>query len=119
MLLLLRRFYREWLARGIEDDDEGPGPAEAIVLRTTGFGWLIAIVFLGFAAQPRPGFHGRGLLVLLGLVLMFGSATFARPQSPGPPGSRPITVGESRTILALSGVVVGSAVLALFQSSGI
>jgi signal transduction histidine kinase len=113
----LRRFYRDWLARGVGDDSRGP--AEVIVLRTTGLGWLIAIAVVGLAAQPRPGFHGRGLIVLGGFVLTFAGAFVARPQGGGPPGSRPITGSQWPTVGGLLGVVAGSGLLALTQSSGV
>src|ERR1700761_4354745 len=117
--MLLLTLYRKWLTRGIEEGDERPGPAEAVVLRATGLGWLIVIVFVSFAAHPRPGFHGRGPLVILGIVLMFGGAVLGRPRGGGPPGTRPITTAQSMTIVGLACVIAGSGILALVQSSGI
>lgn len=116
---LLRRFYRHWLARGMNNDGR-VGPPEAVVLRTVGLGWLTAIVVVSFTTDPRPGLHGRGLFVLLGLVLVFAGAALARPQTDGPPGSRPISPGsQPRTIVALFVVAAASAVLAIVQPHGI
>jgi signal transduction histidine kinase len=117
-MLPLRRIYRDWLARGI-GNDERVGPAEAVVLRSVGLGWLAAIVIVCFTTHPRPGLHGHGPLVLLGLVLMFAGAFLARPQADGPPGARPITASQSHTIAALFAVTAGSIVLALVQPHGI
>src|ERR1700753_207673 len=103
----------------MSDAEKQPSPIEAVVLRSTGFGWLIVIAIVSFPAHPHAGFHPRGTLILLGLILVAVSGPLARPWQDGAPGSRPITTKQTRTILALCGVIAGSGMLALLQSDGI
>jgi signal transduction histidine kinase len=99
--------------------DGRAAPAEAVVLRAIGGAWLIALVIVTFATQPRPGWQGRGPLVLVGFLLMAGCAVIARPRTSGPPGEHPPPADIRPTIAALLGVTAGAGILALVQPHGI
>jgi signal transduction histidine kinase len=93
-------------------------PFEAVALRSIGTAWLLAVVVVTFVTTPRPGFEGRGLIVLLGFALMIGSSLASQPDWDGPPGEKPLE-GERRMVLSLLGVTAGASILALVQSHGI
>jgi signal transduction histidine kinase len=99
--------------------DGRPAPIEAVVLRSIGTAWLIALVAVTFMSHPHPGLQGRGLLVLAGFVIMVGSAVCARQRWSGPPGGRAPFADVRQTVASLLGVTAGAAVLALVQPDGI
>jgi signal transduction histidine kinase len=116
MLSLLGRIYRRWLGRSIGDPSR-PGPAEAAVLRSIGAAWLVAVVVVTFTVHPRPG-HGRGLIVLGGLVLLLVGAAVARPHWRGRRAATACS-NSRRTIAALLAVTAGAVTLGLVQPHGI
>ncbi len=111
------RSIRAWMTRG-ECEKPHSAPVEAVVLRSIGTAWLVAVVVVTFATEPRPGFRGEGLIVLLGFLLMVGSSLASQPDWDGPPGEKPLD-GERRMVLSLLGVTAGAAILALAQPNGI
>lgn len=114
---LVWRAVQRWLTRGTSEGDRGR--TEVAVLRGIGGGWLVALVAVTFLSHPRPGLHGRGLLVLAGFALMVASACLVRPRWDAPPGSRRQIAGFRQTIAALLGVTAGAAILAIVQPNGI
>jgi signal transduction histidine kinase len=118
MFRILRRGVGGWLTRDINGRPRG-APVEAVVLRTIGFGWLVAVLVATFATRPHPGFHGRGLLVLAGFLLLVGSSVATQPRWTRPPGAEDCTRSRRRTVVTLIGVTAGAAVLALVQPHGI
>ncbi len=114
---IFARRIRGWFTRDFGGKPHA-APVEAVVLRSIGSAWLIAVVVVTFTTDPHPGLHGRGLLVLAGFLLMLVSSVVGRPHWDGPPGSVPVT-HERGTIIGLLGVTAGAAVLALVQPDGI
>jgi signal transduction histidine kinase len=110
MLAIFNWLTRGWLTRDMTGRDAS-APAEAIALRSIGLAWVLACVVVTFTVHPRPGLHGRGLVVLAALVALLSSAVAAQLQRR--------SVSPRRTIGALLGVTAAAAVLAIDQPHGI
>ena len=93
-------------------------PAEVIPLRAIGISFLIAYAITTWLVHPRPGLHGRGLVVLLGFVLLVASVIVSRPtrvRIAEPPTD---AAEVRRTVAGLSGVIAGTILLAIEQPNG-
>ncbi len=88
-----------------------PVPIEAMILRSFGVVWLLIVIVGSFTTRPYPGFHGRGVVILVALVLMFVSALSTQPQSRAVP--------TYKRLATLAIVVAAAAVLAIEQRNGV
>lgn len=124
---------RDWLRRAGPEDAVAEdavvagctvhrAPIEAAILRGLGTSWLIALLVITFIVAPHPGFEGRGLLVLLAFLAMVAASIASQPNRrmrlSQPPGVVPGPENSTRSVLALLGVLVGAAGLALAQPNG-
>jgi signal transduction histidine kinase len=89
----------------------GRAPLEAVVLRCFGAAYLTVILVDTFATKPRPGFEGRGLLILLATVAMVAATLAALKQPPG--------LSPARRFGAIALVTACSGLLAAAQPNGI
>jgi signal transduction histidine kinase len=117
MLIVLRRVRDHLLMRDLAGRERAL-PAEVIPLRVIGLAFLIAFAITSWATHPRPAVHGRGLLVLVGFLLLALSILVARPTRLRIAGAPTATVEGRRTIAGLSGVIAGTILLALEQPNG-
>ncbi len=117
MLAAIRRFRDFLLMRDLHGR-EMVLPPEVIPLRAIGLAFLIAFAVTSWEVHPRPALHGRGLLVLGGFLCLAASVFIARPTRVRIAGPPSMTVEGRRTIIGLSGVIVGTIVLALEQPHG-
>ena len=117
MLSAIRRFRDHLLMRDLAGRDRAL-PAEVIPLRAIGIAFLIAFAITSWEVHPRPALEGRGLLVLVGFLLLAGSVFIARPTRVRIAGPPMATVERRRTIIGLAGVIAGTILLALEQPNG-
>jgi len=104
------RAVTRWITRtGFERDPRAP--AEAIVLRSLGFGYLTLFIVATVATRPHPGFEGKGLAIVAALIALVGCAIASMP--------RPTSMPAPRRIGLLVGVTAASATLAALQPKGI
>jgi signal transduction histidine kinase len=102
--------YR-WLTRDISKGDGSTAPAEAIALRAIGVIFVVVFVAETITTKPRPGLHGKGLVVLLATLALVGSALLSSPRH----GDMPTW----RRVIALLRISVAAGVLAAVQPHGI
>ena len=57
-----------------------PGSGPPVALRVVGFVGLAVILVSILTTSPRPGLHGDGLLVTIGLVLLAGGVAGSLPR---------------------------------------
>jgi signal transduction histidine kinase len=93
-------------------------PPEVIPLRAIGIAFLIAFAVTSWEVNPRPALHGRGLLVLVGFVMLSASLSITRPTRVRVAGPRTQDVETRRTIAGLVGVIGGTILLAIVQPHG-
>lgn len=86
-------------------------PAEAIALRGFGVAWLLFAVLGTFATRPAPADHGRGLVILIGLFALIGSAVSTQPQR--------LRIVARWRVVALAAVTAAAGVLAVAQPHGV
>ncbi len=86
-------------------------PAEAILLRCLGIGYLLLFIVSSATARPHPGLQGRGLAVLLAMIAFLACVVGTQ--------ARRSEIPASRRVVLLLGVTVASAVLAALQPNGI
>jgi len=104
--------------RGVgERASRPPTPAEARVLRALGLVFGAVLLAFTLTSHPQPSLHGRGLGVLVGLLLVVGGVVGARPRGQGPPGCEP-TTNPTGVVVALCCVACGAMALALFAPNG-
>ncbi len=91
-----------------------------MALRSLGFASLIVFTSLTMTAHPPPALHGRGLLVLAGMLLLVAGAVMVRPlrvtlvpRPERPPASLAITTA------GLVAVTAGAVLLEVKQPHGI
>ena len=60
-----------------------PGSGPPVALRVVGFVGLAVILVSILTTSPRPGLHGDGLLVTIGLVLLPGGVAGSCPTASG------------------------------------
>ena len=82
-VLAMRGVYGWLSGRDFGFKRNGRAPLEAVVLRCFGAAYLTVILIDTFATKPRPGFEGRGLLILLATVAMVAATLAALKQPPG------------------------------------
>jgi signal transduction histidine kinase len=109
MQALYRWFTRRWLDPASEI--EATAPLEAIVLRTLGVAYLIVVIAETATTKPLPGFHGRGLVVLVATIAFVAAAVGSQPRRDDVP--------MARRVALLAAVTVAAAVLAIAQPKGI
>jgi signal transduction histidine kinase len=108
-LINVRRLINWFTRSGLEPDSQAP--AEAIVLRTLGLGYLVLFIVATVGTRPHPGFEGRGAVITVAMVALVACALAGMPHhAPMPP---------RRRIALLLGVSAASAVLASRQPHGI
>jgi signal transduction histidine kinase len=117
MLTELRRGRDHLLMTDIAGDDRCL-PAEVVPLRVIGLAFLLAFAITSWEQHPRPALHGRGLLVLIGFLLLVASIFFARPSRVRLFDAKSDPVEVRRTLVGLAGVIAGTIVLALEQPDG-
>jgi signal transduction histidine kinase len=104
--------FKRWLTgRDFRFNSEGRAPLEAVVLRSFGLAYLTVILVDTFATKPRPGFDGRGLVILLATAAMV-AATVAALKQPG-------TLPTLQRFGAIALVTACSGFLAAAQPNGI
>jgi signal transduction histidine kinase len=108
--VLIGRFVKWFTNSGLEPDVRAP--AEAIILRTLGLGYLVLFIVATVGTKPHPGVgSAKGVLIIVALVTLVACAIASMPQRrPMPPWRR---------IALLIGVTAASAVLASIQPKGI
>ncbi len=107
----MRGVYRWLTGRDFGFKRDGRVPLEAVVLRCFGAAYLTVILIDTFATKPRPGFDGRGLLILLATVAMVAATLAALKQRPG--------LSPARRFGAIALVTACSGLLAAAQPNGI
>jgi signal transduction histidine kinase len=106
---MLRSVFYWFTRSGFEPDERAP--AEAIILRTLGLGYLTLFIIGTVTTHPRPGLHGKGAAILAAMVVLVACVVASMPQ--------PRTMPASRRIGLLLGVTAASAVLGGLQPKGI
>ncbi|HWD69369.1 MAG TPA: histidine kinase [Solirubrobacteraceae bacterium] len=117
MLTRIRRVRDHLLLTNVADEDHCL-PAEVIPLRIIGLAFVFAFAVTSWEQHPRPGFHGRGLLVLTGFMMLTLSIILTRPSRTRLLDAKPDPVHVRRTVIGLIGVIAGTIVLALEQPNG-
>ncbi|HET7128734.1 MAG TPA: histidine kinase [Gaiellaceae bacterium] len=102
----MSRFDLKWLVMPWYAPAEGHLRLEVIVMRLCGTAWLVSVLVQVLRGDPRPGLHGRGVVVLTALVALYAFAVWSRPWT---------AVATRARIVALAGVTVAGAVLAALQ----
>jgi len=82
-----------------------PGSGPPVALRVVGFVGLAVILVSILTTSPRPGLHGDGLLVTIGLVLLAGGVAGSLPRRELPDGQRLVAL-----IVAAAGTCLLTAV---------
>jgi signal transduction histidine kinase len=102
-------FYR-WLTRSGFDADDA-APVEAIALRLLGLAYLVVFIVDTVTTRPRPGVHGRGILVLVAMIAFVVAAIASQP--------RRADMDPWRRIATLLIVTAATSALAAVQPNGI
>lgn len=102
---------KNWLLRPGDLSSTERLPPEAILLRSLGLIWLVVFVVATLTTEPEPGLQGKGIAVLLAMILLVGCAVASQP--------RVATTSQRRRVAMLLGVAAASAVLAVAQPHGI
>lgn len=105
----VRWFSASWVTR--TPAGENTAPLEAVAWRLFGVLVLIACIAITFTTDPRPGLHGRHLVVLASFVAVVACALAAQPQRADTP--------KRQAALALIGVIVAAGVLGSAQGNGV
>lgn len=71
-------FYR-WFTRSWLDPDLPRASLEVIVLRCFVIADLVLFLAATVATRPEPGFHGRGVVILLAMIALIVAALATRP----------------------------------------
>jgi signal transduction histidine kinase len=110
MISLARRVWRAYACYGIWTTPGEPVPPEVLFLRLLGLGYFVLIIVGTTTTSPHPGLSGRGLGVLLALMVLVAAILLSNPRSAVRPWTR---VG------ALAAMTVAAAVLAAIQPNGL
>ncbi|MEA2198855.1 MAG: hypothetical protein QOJ25_2906, partial [Solirubrobacteraceae bacterium] len=110
MMSLARRAWRAYACYGIWTTPGEPVPTEVLFLRLLGLGYFVLIIVGTTTTSPHPGLQGRGLGVLLALVVLVAAIVVSNPRSAVRPWTR---VG------ALAAITIAAAVLAAVQPNGL
>ena len=102
-------FYK-WFTRSGLNPDLPQASFEVIMLRCFVIADLVLFVAASVTTRPEPGFHGRGVVILLAMIALVVAALTTRPLN----ASLPV----SRRVSALIGVTAAAAVLAVLQPNG-
>jgi signal transduction histidine kinase len=103
-----------WFTKSLDDSPQAP--VEIIALRCTGAAVISALTIITALTAPRPGFDGRGLAVLVGILVMAVSGVIAVVLTNR--SREEATAVQGQLLAALIGVIVGADVLAAAQPNG-
>jgi signal transduction histidine kinase len=96
---------------GFGETPDARAPAEAIFLRSLGLVYLVLFIIASATTRPTPGFAGKGLGVLAGMVVLVLAVIASQP--------RRRNLSQSERVAWLLLVTAASAVLAVLQPRGI
>lgn len=81
MIWLAKRVWRYFASPGVWVESDDPVPTELVFLRMLGMGYLVLIIASTLATRTHPALHGRGLAVMLALIVLVVSLVVNNPRA--------------------------------------
>jgi signal transduction histidine kinase len=103
-------WFFKWLTRSGFDADNA-APVEAVWLRLLGLAYLVVFIVDTAMTRPRPGIEGRGVLVLVAMIVFVVAVIASQPRRED--------MAAWRRIATLLLVTAAASVLAAVQPNGI